>query len=195
MFEMEIPEVLERYVPSPLPHACLPRRNLNPRDVQQANHNILHKECRALGDVATISCFVGKASVVRGDIARVTLGQGVFVDDGVIIRPPLRITDKVAAEAIPSSIGNYVYIGRRTICEAMSVGNFVIIEKDCVIGERCVLGHGCWLKAGSVVPVGQTLIPFGVYEGNPAMLVGRSQEDTHPTLTRELLSQHFQSLF
>eukprot|EP00658_Telonema_sp_P-2_P075740 TRINITY_DN65444_c0_g1_i1.p1 TRINITY_DN65444_c0_g1~~TRINITY_DN65444_c0_g1_i1.p1 ORF type:complete len:103 (+),score=19.00 TRINITY_DN65444_c0_g1_i1:121-429(+) len=59
------------------------------------------------------------------------------------------------------AIGNYVFFGTRTICEAMLVGNFVIIEADCIIGERCTLGHGCWLRAGTVVPSGQALIPFG----------------------------------
>ena len=191
----DIPEVMERYMPSPLHNTCIPKRKLSTDDIQHANNNILHRMCRVLGDVATISCFVGKSSVVRGDVAKVTLGQGVFIEDSVIIKPPLRVTDKLAAEGIAVMVGNYVFFGIRTICEAMSVGNFVIIEADCTIGERCTLGHGCWLRAGTVVPSGQSLIPFGVYQGNPAVLVGRTQEDTHPTLARELISQHFQSLF
>ena len=192
--DMAIPEVSERYVPSPMPSTCIAKRKLSADEVHIANNNVLLKMCRVLGDVATISCFVGRASVVRGDIAKITLGQGVFIEDSVIIRPPLRITDKVAAEAIAVTIGNYVFVGYRTVCEAMSIGNFVIVESDCIVGERCVIGHGCWLKAGTVVPSGQSLIPFGVYQGNPAALVGRAQEDVHPTLTREFISQHFQSL-
>lgn len=190
----KIPVLVPTGIASPAPVVCLPSKPDLKDSLIQTGGSFLSKRCRLLGDVATVSCYIGKMAVLRGDIAKISIGQGVFVDENAIIRPPMRL-GKVVADPVPVSVGNYVFIGPYSISEASSIGNFVIVEEKCVIGEKCVIHHGAWLKKGAVATPGQVLEPFGIYEGNPAKKVGRSQEDTHPIYVRELLSQLFQTLF
>lgn len=190
---MEIPRLCTSGVPSPLPDVCLPARDCSMLNYLQSN--IIHKHARPLGNVVTKSCFLGKSVMVRGDIAAVSIGFGVFIDEGAIIRPPLRHTErKTMAEAVPVTIGNMVYIGANVICEAMKIENFVIIESGSIIGERAVIRHGAQVRAGSVVPPGAVVPPFTIVEGNPAQVVARVQEDIHPLLVRELIAQFYQSV-
>jgi len=47
--------------------------------------------------------------------------------------------------------GNYVYIDKGTIVEAMSIGNYVKIGRDCILGQRVVVGDNSIIMDNSIV--------------------------------------------
>lgn len=156
---------------------------------------VLHRDVRLRGNVQTSgSCFVGMRSIVRGDIATVSLGNQCILEYDVLLKPPLRVVPGRPVEACPVTVGCATFFGRRVICEALSVGAFVVIEKDCCIGELAVIGHGVWLKQGSVVPPQTVLEPFFVYSGCPAQPIARLSEDTHPLAVREYIARRYQQV-
>ena len=137
------------------------------------------------------TCFLSDGAVIRSDMARVTIGAYVLVDSGALIRPPLRFAKK-KVEALKVAVGSYCHFGCHCVCEALSVGNFVLIEERAIIGKMSVLSVGCWVRADCVVPPSSVLIPFGVYSGNPARLVATTTEDVHPLYVRERILEILQ---
>jgi dynactin-5 len=149
------------------------------------------------GDISlSSSCIIGREAVLRGDLAKISLGAFVAIGNKTLIKPPYRMVlgARQAAEACPVSIGDYTQFGSMVVCEALCVGNFVIVEDGVVIGSKSMISHGCWIKKGAVVPPQSNLIPFAVYEGNPCMLVATLQEDAHVVLVRERQRQILSSL-
>jgi dynactin-5 len=89
----------------------------------------------------------------------------------VIIKPPTKRQNK-ELKYIPISIGNYVYVEKGTIIEAMSIGNFVKIGKDCILGQRVVIGDNSIVLDNSIVCPDTYIAPFSVYGGKPAIYLG-----------------------
>ncbi|CAG8451960.1 5908_t:CDS:2 [Funneliformis caledonium] len=79
--------------------------------------------------------------VIRGDLRRtggghavvVAIGRYCLLAKGSIIRPPYK-TYKGTFSYYPMKIGDHVSIGEGSIVEAATIGSFVHIGKNCVIG-------------------------------------------------------------
>ncbi|CCW61730.1 unnamed protein product [Phytomonas sp. EM1] len=120
-------------------------------------------------------------SVVYGDAARLKLQSYVVVQRGAIVRPPLRpLVNQLVAQSVASvDIGYFTIIGEKTVCEAAEVGNFVRIDAQCVIGSRVRIPDGVWIRPRSWIPPDAVLAPYTVYEGSPAMSLGRIDYDAY----------------
>jgi carbonic anhydrase/acetyltransferase-like protein (isoleucine patch superfamily) len=159
------------------------------------NSAIVHRRVGLRGDVETLgSCLVERGAILRGDIAKITLYNCVVIEEDVIVKPPLRVEPNRNIEPVKVTIGTHSSIGKRTVCEAQSIGAFVVIEKDCCVGALSVIGHGAWIRRGSVVPAGTVVEPFFVYEGNPIQPVGLLHPESHALYVKELQNQRMQSL-
>ena len=121
------------------------------------------------------SCVIRSGAIVRGDIAKISLGSFVFLGDDTVIRPPM-VKVRKACEPLPVNIGEFVYFGAGCVVESAAVGSGVILEAAVVLGSRTRIGDCVVVRAGSVVPAGSTLAPFGVYEGQPCVRVA----ELHP---------------
>jgi acetyltransferase-like isoleucine patch superfamily enzyme len=80
-----------------------------------------------------------------------------------------------------------VFIGQNTVSEASRIGSCTVIEANCIIGANVEVNHCVWLKANSVVPRDSKLMPFGVYEGHPARLIGQINPDSGLVEMREVV--------
>jgi carbonic anhydrase/acetyltransferase-like protein (isoleucine patch superfamily) len=134
-------------------------------------------------------CVLCSDVLIRGDLGAgsVDMGKFVAIGESVLLRPPVRLTDRGGADIVPLSIGEHVFIGKHCVVEASRVGSCVVIESDCILGPNSEVHHGVWLKSHSVVPRDAKLMPFGVYEGNPARLVGQIHPDAGLFEMRELV--------
>lgn len=193
----EIPPLLCSGAPSPLDAICHAPVFVEATQYQLASAagplTIVSKAAAARGTILTRgSCYIGPNCVLRGDIASVTLNNTVFLDDGCILRPPVRIASKM--EAVPMEIGCCVYVGKHVVCEATCIGSYSVIESETVIGELSVVGNGTWIRKGSVVPPSTTLEGFCVYEGNPVRRVARLNEESHALYVREWLVRKLQTI-
>jgi carbonic anhydrase/acetyltransferase-like protein (isoleucine patch superfamily) len=100
--------------------------------------------CTIVGDVSAgeLSSFWFNA-VVRGDVAPVSIGRRVNVQDGVVIHCD---TD------VPNVIEDDVTIGHRAVVHGTFVGKGTLIGMGSVLLSRTKIGRECLVAAGAVVP-------------------------------------------
>jgi carbonic anhydrase/acetyltransferase-like protein (isoleucine patch superfamily) len=100
-----------------------------------------------VGDVHLLAgSSVWYASVLRGDNARIVLGEGSNLQDGCVVH---------ADAGFPAMIGSRVSIGHRAVVHGAT------IEDDVLIGMGAVLMNGCRIRSGSIVAAG-ALVAQGV---------------------------------
>jgi acetyltransferase-like isoleucine patch superfamily enzyme len=151
------------------------------RRINQGFHGKVHLK---------MGCVVCSDVLVRGDIGSgsVDIGKFVVIGESVLIRPPMRHNpEKNAVDIVPVVIGEHVFIGQNTVSEASRIGSCTVIEANCIIGANVEVNHCVWLKANSVVPRDSKLMPFGVYEGHPARLIGQINPDSGLVEMREVV--------
>src|SRR5918997_4496127 len=91
-------------------------------------------------EIAELASFWFNA-VVRGDVAPVTIGRRVNVQDGVVVHCD---TD------FPNVIEDDVTIGHGAIVHGAFVGRGSLIGMGSVLLSRTKIGRGCLIAAGAV---------------------------------------------
>lgn len=122
-----------------------------------------------VGDVALgagTSVFYG--AVLRGDIARIVVGEGTNIQDNVVIH---------LADDLDAVIGSWCTIGHAAVIHAC------VIEDECLIGMGAIVLDGARIGARSIVGAGtvvtpRTIIPPGsLVIGTPAKVVRALSDD------------------
>ncbi|CAK5073999.1 unnamed protein product [Meloidogyne enterolobii] len=72
----------------------------------------------------------------------------------------------------PVHFGDYVFIEKNCVIEAVYIGHYIHIGEGCIIGQSCVIKDCCYIKANSVISPDTIIPPFSIVEGNPARVVG-----------------------
>jgi carbonic anhydrase/acetyltransferase-like protein (isoleucine patch superfamily) len=101
-------------------------------------------------------------AVVRGDVAPVTIGRRVNVQDGVVIHCD---TD------VPNVIEDDVTIGHRAVVHGVHVGQGTLIGMGAVVLSRTKIGRECLIGAGTVVPPGLEVPDRMLVVGVPGRVV------------------------
>lgn len=136
-------------------------------EVSQANW--VAKNATVVGDVTLgpkSSVFYG--AVLRGDIARIIVGEGSNIQDNVVVH---------LADDMDAVIGSYCTIGHAAIVHACT------IEDECLIGMGATVLDGARIGARSIVGAGavvtpKTQIPPGsMVLGAPAKVVRALTEE------------------
>jgi carbonic anhydrase/acetyltransferase-like protein (isoleucine patch superfamily) len=96
-----------------------------------------------LGDVTLeANASVWYTSVLRGDMAPITIGASSNIQDGTVVH---------VDEGIPCHIGARVGVGHRAILHGC------VVEDDCLVGMGSILLNGVHVGTGSVVAAGAVL--------------------------------------
>ena len=102
-------------------------------------------------------------AVIRGDSGAIRLGDGVNVQDNVVIHVNNRHDTVVEDD---------VTIGHAAVLEGCHIGRGTLIGMNATILDGVIVGRGCIIAAGSVVREG-TEIPDGMLvAGVPAKIKG-----------------------
>jgi carbonic anhydrase/acetyltransferase-like protein (isoleucine patch superfamily) len=125
--------------------------------------------CTIVGDVriGELASFWFNA-VVRGDVAPVTIGRRVNVQDGVVVHCD---TD------VPNTIEDDVTIGHNAVVHGTFVGRGTLIGMGAVVLSRTRLGSECLVAAGAVVPPDLDVPDRMVVMGVPGKIVRPVKED------------------
>ena len=107
-------------------------------------------------------------AVVRGDVAPVTIGRRVNVQDGVVVHCD---TD------VPNVIEDDVTIGHGAIVHGMFVGPGSLIGMGAKVLGRTQIGRECLIAAGAVVPPGLEVPDRMVVMGVPGKIVRPVKEE------------------
>lgn len=124
---------------------------------------------RVLGDVHlghNVTVWYGAA--IRGDVARVTIGEGTNVQDNAVIHCD---TD------VPNTIGSMVTIGHGAIVHGVSVGDGSLIGMGARLLGRTKIGRNCLVAAGAVVPPGLEVPDGMVVMGVPGRIVRETNDE------------------
>jgi carbonic anhydrase/acetyltransferase-like protein (isoleucine patch superfamily) len=101
-------------------------------------------------------------SVLRGDLARITLGPRVNVQDGCVVH-----TDTDA----PQTIEEGVVVGHRAVLHGRRIGRDTLVGMGAVLLSGCDVGEECLIAAGSLVTEGRRIPPRSVVMGVPGKVV------------------------
>lgn len=121
------------------------------------------------GDVelgAGVNIWFG--TIVRGDMARITLGARVNLQDGVIVH-----TDG----GVPQDIEEGVVVGHRAVLHGRSVGRDTLVGMGALLLSGCEIGAECLIAAGTVITEKRRIPPRSVVMGIPGKVVREVTDD------------------
>lgn len=121
-------------------------------------------------------------AVVRGDLARITIGPRTNIQDGTIIH-----TDTDA----PMSIESGVVVGHGAILHGKSIGQDTLIGMGARLLSGCEIGAECIVAAGALVTEGRRIPPRSVVMGMPAKVV-RAATDEDIRRTHEICAHYLE---
>jgi carbonic anhydrase/acetyltransferase-like protein (isoleucine patch superfamily) len=101
-------------------------------------------------------------SVIRGDLAKITLGPRVNIQDGCIVH-----TD----HDVPQEIAEGVVVGHRAVLHGRRIGRDTLVGMGALLLSGCEVGEECLIAAGSLVTEGRRIPPRSVVMGVPGKVV------------------------
>lgn len=123
---------------------------------------------RVVGDVQLgEDCSVWYSSVIRGDVAKVTLGDGVNVQDGSVLHCDF---------GHPLNIERNVTIGHGAIVHCVAVGEGTLIGMGARLLGGVKVGKRCLIAAGAVVSPNVEIPDDSVVMGVPGRIVRETNE-------------------
>jgi carbonic anhydrase/acetyltransferase-like protein (isoleucine patch superfamily) len=105
--------------------------------------------------------------VIRGDLARITLGPRVNLQDGVIVH-----TDY----DVPQDIDEGVVAGHGAILHGRRIGRGCLIGMGAVVLSNSEIGEESLIAAGCVVPEGMIVPPRSMVVGVPGRVIKAVEE-------------------
>lgn len=115
----------------------------------------VHPDAVLIGDVIVErACFLGPCAVLRGDLSRITVGEGTNVQDHCVIHSFPRGDVVLEAEA---HIGHGAVLHGCRIGRGAMVGIQAVVMDHAVIGEEAFVGAMAFVKAEMEVPA-RTLV-------------------------------------
>jgi carbonic anhydrase/acetyltransferase-like protein (isoleucine patch superfamily) len=118
--------------------------------------------------------------VVRGDVAPITLGEAVNLQDGVIVH-----CDSDAPQVVEPG----VVVGHAAVLHGVRVGSGTLVGIGARLLAGSVVGEQCVIGAGAVVPPGKVVPPRSLVVGLPGRVVRRVTDEEVET-TRAICARY-----
>ncbi|HEY0967066.1 MAG TPA: gamma carbonic anhydrase family protein [Opitutaceae bacterium] len=119
------------------------------------------------------SVFYG--AVLRGDIARIIVGEGSNIQDNAVVH---------LADDLDAVIGAWCTVGHGAIVHACTVEDECLIGMGATILDRARIGTRSLVGANALVPQGFTCPPGSLVLGSPARVVRTLSADEQAGLRR-----------
>jgi carbonic anhydrase/acetyltransferase-like protein (isoleucine patch superfamily) len=133
------------------------------------------------GDVvlgAGVNVWFG--SVLRGDLARITLGPRVNLQVGCIVH-----TDYGEPQVLEAG----VVVGHRAVLHGSFIGHDTLVGMGAMLLAGCEVGAECLIAAGSLVTEKRRIPPRSVVMGMPGRVV-RAVTDDDLRRTRDICAHY-----
>jgi len=120
---------------------------------------------------------VWPGAVVRGDFAKIEIGDYVCVQDNAVIRPA-DVYNK-GVRYLPVKVGNHVIIGHNSLLHGCTV------RDNCVVGAGAIVFNGAKLRSGTLVGMGAVVLA-NVVVPSRTIVVGIPARPLRRMLSNEL---------
>ena len=118
---------------------------------------------QVIGDVVMgPASSVWFSAVVRGDTARIHIGEGTNIQDGSVLH---------ADVGVPLTIGQRVTVGHMVQLHGCTIGDESLIGIGAVVLNHAKIGKNCLVGAGSLVTEGKEFPDGSMILGSPAKVV------------------------
>jgi carbonic anhydrase/acetyltransferase-like protein (isoleucine patch superfamily) len=107
-------------------------------------------------------------SILRGDLARITLGPRVNLQDGCIVHTDF---DK------PQIIEEGVVVGHRAVLHGRLIGRDTLVGMGALLLSDCEIGAECLIAAGTLITEKRRIPPRSVVMGVPGRVVRAVSDD------------------
>lgn len=120
----------------------------------------VHPSAVLIGDVRVgARCYIGPGACLRGDMGRITIGDGANIQDGCVLHCfPGR-------ETVVDTDG---HVGHRAVLHGCRIGSGVLVGIGSVVMDGVVVGNGSFIGAHSYVTADTQIPPGRLYVGTPA---------------------------
>jgi carbonic anhydrase/acetyltransferase-like protein (isoleucine patch superfamily) len=140
---------------------ALPKETISPMQAMQGSY--LAPGVIVTGDVIlSPGANLWFGTVVRGDLARITIGPRVNVQDGCIVHTDYNT---------PQDIEEGVVVGHRAVLHGRRIGRDTLVGIGATLLSGCEIGEECLIAAGAVVTERRRIPPRSVVMGVPAKVV------------------------
>lgn len=113
-------------------------------------------------------CGVWYNAVVRGDLNKITIGDGTNIQDGAVVHTDIQN---------PCTIGSMVSVGHNAVVHGCTIGNRTLIGMGAILLNGCKIGDNCIIGAGSLVTEGKEIPSGSLALGSPAKVVRQLTEE------------------
>jgi len=110
---------------------------------------------------------VWPGAVIRGDVAKVTIGAGTNIQDNATVH---------CDSGRPNTIGRSVTIGHNAVVHGLSVGDGSLIGMHATVLGGTVIGKRCLIAAGALVVPGLEVPDDHVVMGVPGKVMRETNE-------------------
>lgn len=127
----------------------------------------LSENATLVGDVTLgRDCSIWFNAVVRGDVAPITIGNGVNVQDGACIH---------VSKNAPTVIEDGVSVGHNATVHGCMLRAGSLVGMGAVVMDHAEIGRGAIVAAGAVVLQGTTVGDGEIWAGVPAQKAGMAK--------------------
>lgn len=102
-----------------------------------------------IGDVEIgADCYIGPNAVIRGDAAKIIIGEATAIEDGVLIHAG-GLKQAVIGRQV--TIGHGAIVHSKCLADNANIGMGAVLSLFSEIGEYAVVGEGALVKKGQIV--------------------------------------------
>ncbi len=137
----------------------------------------LAPNCTVVGEVSIgEESTIWFGAIVRGDVASITVGQKVNIQDGAIIHGTFGQSETILEDRV--SIGHNAIVHGAKVCKGALIGMGAVVMDHAVVGEGAVIAAGAVVLEGTLIP------PRTLFAGVPAKSRGEVREDLRNHLSK-----------
>lgn len=131
--------------------------------MRRIGDSFLAHNATVIGDVSMgPNCNIWFGTVVRGDIARITLGESVNIQDLCMVHTDFEV---------PLDIEDRVVAGHSAILHGRRIGAGTLVGMGAKLLSGSVIGKECIVAAGAVVTENKEIPPRSLVMGLPGKVV------------------------
>jgi carbonic anhydrase/acetyltransferase-like protein (isoleucine patch superfamily) len=108
-------------------------------------------------------------SVLRGDVASISVGKNTNIQDGTIVH-----TSRFDG---PTVIGDNVTIGHRAIIHACTVRDYGFVGMGAIVMDKAIIERYGFVASGALIPPGKVVKSKQLWAGVPARYIRDISEE------------------